>query len=225
LKLSIIVPCYNEEETIGEVLRQLVSVQLPCEVEVIAVDDGSTDQSVRVIEEFSNIHLIKHGINKGKGAAVRTGLERSSGDIILIQDADLEYFPGDIRKLLEPILMGEADVVLGSRMLDRPKGMSRSHLVANKVLSCATRLLFGSTTTDLMTGYKLFTRSAFQEVTLDSASFEVEAELVGKFLRRGLRVVEVPIQYEYRKTGKAKIRWSHGVRSLWTLLKIKVCVA
>ena len=225
MKLSIIVPCYNEEETIGEVLRQLVSVQLPCEVEVIAVDDGSTDQSVRVIEEFSNIHLIKHGINKGKGAAVRTGLERSSGDIILIQDADLEYFPGDIRKLLEPILMGEADVVLGSRMLDRPKGMSRSHLVANKVLSCATRLLFGSTTTDLMTGYKLFTRSAFQEVTLDSASFEVEAELVGKFLRRGLRVVEVPIQYEYRKTGKAKIRWSHGVRSLWTLLKIKVCVA
>jgi len=222
LKLSIIVPCYNEEESIGQVLRQLEMLQLPCDVEVIVVDDGSIDNSATVVEGFSNVRLIRHRINKGKGAVIKKGLGDCSGDMILIQDADLEYFPSDIPRLLKPILMHEADMVLGSRMLGKPKGMSRAHLIANKFLSCATRVLFSSTTTDLMTGYKLFTRSAFEQVAIDSVGFEVEAELVGKFLIQGLRVIEVPIQYEHRKKGKAKIRWRHGLRSLWTLFKIRV---
>lgn len=222
MKLSIIVPCYNEEESIGQVLRQLEMLQLPCDVEVIVVDDGSTDSSATVIQGFSNLRFIRHRINKGKGAVIREGVENSSGDMILIQDADLEYCPSDIPKLLKPILMHEADVVLGSRMMGKPKRMSRSHLIANKFLSCATRVLFGSATTDLMTGYKLFTRSALEQVTIDSEGFEVEAELVGKFLVRGLRVVEVPIKYEYRRKGKAKIGWRHGLGSLWTLLKVRV---
>jgi glycosyltransferase involved in cell wall biosynthesis len=222
LKLSIIVPCYNEEETIGEVLRQLVALQYPCEVEVIVVDDGSTDGSAKVVEKFSDVHLLGHEVNKGKGAAIRTGIEKCSGDIILIQDADLEYFPVDIPRLLQPVLTDQADVVLGSRILAAPKGMSRSHLIANRLLSYATGVLFGSTTSDLMTGYKVFARKAIQQVTIESAGFGVEAELVGKFLSRGLRVVEVPIRYEYRRRGSAKTRPTDGLRSLWALFKTKV---
>jgi glycosyltransferase involved in cell wall biosynthesis len=223
VKLSIIVPCYNEEETVGEVLKRVLALQLPCEVEVMVVDDGSTDNSMEIVAKFPHVHLIRHEINKGKGAAIRTGIERSSGDVFLIQDADLEYFPEDIPQLLQPILADKADVVLGSRFLGEPIGMSRSHLLANKTLSYATRALFGSRTTDLMTGYKVFTRKALRKFSVNSTSFDVEAELVGKFLNWRLRVTEIPIHYEYRKKGRAKITWRHGFTSLWTLFKIKFC--
>ena len=221
MKLSIIVPCYNEEATVGKVLQQLLELQLPCEVEVLVVDDGSTDSSTNIIEKFQKVQLIRHEVNKGKGAALKTGIENASGDFVLIQDADLEYFPKDIPKLIDPILSDKADVVLGSRFLGKPKGMSRSHLFANKLLSFAARILFHSRITDVMTGYKVFPRKAFEEISITSRSFDIETELVGKFLRLGLRVVEVPIQYEYRRMGKSKITWKHGFASLWKLLRIR----
>ena len=221
MKLSIIVPCYNEKETVGEVLKRILKLQLPCETELIAVDDGSKDGSAKVVEEFLNVTLVRHEVNKGKGSAIRTGIKKSSGDAILIQDADLEYFPEDIVNLVQPILSGEADIVLGSRFLGNPKGMSRTHFLANKTLSFATRALFGGKITDLMTGYKLFTRQALQQISVTSESFDVEAELVGKLLKRKLRIVEVPIKYEYRRKGKAKITWTHGFSSFWTLFKVK----
>ena len=221
MKLSIIVPCYNERETLGEVLQRLMKLQLLCEVEVIVVDDGSTDGSAKVVEKFPKVQLIRHEVNKGKGAALKTGIEKSSGDFILIQDADLEYFPEDIPKLIDPILSDKADVVLGSRFLGKPEGMSRSHLFANKLLSCATRILFNSKITDVMTGYKVFPRKAFEGISIISRSFDIETELVGNFLKLGLRVVEVPIQYRYRRSGKSKIMWKHGFASLWTLLRIR----
>jgi len=221
VKLTVIVPCYNEEETVGEVLQRLIRLDLSCDLEVIVVDDGSTDKSTKAVEAFSNVQLVRHNVNKGKGVAIRTGIEKSSGDIVLVQDADLEYSPEDIPKLVAPIIAEKADVVLGSRFLGEPKGMSRSHLLANKILSFAARTLFGGGITDLMTGYKVFTRKVLEQISVDSASFNVEAELVGKVLKSGLRVVEVPICYEYRRKGKAKITWRHGFTSLWTLLKIK----
>ena len=221
MKLSIIVPCYNEEGTIGQVLKRILSLRLPCDLEIVVVDDGSSDRSVEVLGQFKSVRLIKHQTNRGKGEAIRTGIQESSGDFLLVQDSDLEYFPEDIPGLIEPILTKRADMVLGSRFLGKPKGMSRSHLLANRLLSYLTQTLFGKEITDVMTGHKVFTRKSVSEISVDSRGFDIEAELVGKFLKQGKRIVEVPIQYEYRKSGKAKITWKDGCTSLWTLFKIR----
>jgi len=219
MKVSIIVPCYNEEGSIGEVLRRVEALDLPLEREVIVVDDGSTDTSAEIVRTFTPARLVSHPVNEGKGGAIKTGVENASGDLIVIQDADLEYDPSDIPSLVRPLLEGQADVVLGARFKGRARGMSLSHYLANKALSSVASLLVGTRITDLMTGYKAFTKEAWTGVTLASRGFEAEAELVTKFARVGLRIVEVPISYTRRPFGHAKITWKHGFTSLPTILR------
>ena len=198
-----------------------MKVELCCEKEIIVVNDGSTDRSGEICRKFDNVALIEHKLNMGKGAAVQTGIKNSSGDIVLIQDADLEYFPEDIPRLVNPILEGRADVVLGSRFLGEPYGMSKSHTVGNKILTDTTRLLYRHKITDVMTGYKAFRKELLRDISLESKDFSVETELVAKLLEKKCLIIETPIRYKYRQTGRSKISWKHGFKSLWTLLRIR----
>jgi len=221
VKVSIIIPCYNEEETIVEVVNKIRNLKLDHKKEIIVIDDGSTDQSTSLISSIDNIKLIRHKSNLGKGAAIRTGIANASGDILIIQDADLEYHPTDIPQLLKPILEGKTDVVLGSRFQGQIKGMKKSHLLGNKLLSYITSILFRQKITDVMTGYKVFKKNILEDLELKSNDFRVEVEIVSKILEKGYRIVEVPINYSYRKKGRSKISWKHGLASLMLLLKQK----
>jgi len=219
LKVSIVIPCYNEEESITRVLEKVELVSLPLEREVIVVDDGSTDNSVEAVSRFKFVKLVRHEVNRGKGAAIKTGVEYASGDMVVIQDADLEYDPESIPDLIKPLIEGEADMVLGSRFRRRVIGMSISHYIGNKALSLAGSVLLGVHITDIMTEHKAFTKAAYGKIDLASSGFEVEAELVAKFASMGMRIVEIPIPYRKRPFGQAKINWKHGPLSLHTILK------
>jgi glycosyltransferase involved in cell wall biosynthesis len=222
MRVSIIIPCYNEKETIGEVIRRLSSVMFPCESEIIVVDDGSTDGTGEVVRDWAGCKIAVHEVNRGKGRAIQSGLAEASGDLVVIQDGDMEYPPEELPKLVQPILDGEADVVLGSRFTGEFKGMSLSHHVANRGLSYVTSFLFGRRITDVMTGHKAFRTEVLRGLDLRSSEFEIETEMVAKAIAKGYRVKEVPIRYHYRKKGVAKISWRHGFRSLGVLLKIRL---
>jgi len=221
LRITILIPCYNEENSILEVINMVKSVDLGYPKEIIVVDDGSEDSSVEKIRTQTGVKLLLHEKNQGKGKAIQTGLKHATGDIVVIQDADLEYFPKDIPLLLAPLIKGEADVVYGSRFLGKPEGMSFSHNIGNRVLSWATRILYGNSITDMMTGYKAFFRTDLEGVSLESRGFEFEPEITVKLLKKGKKITEVPISYSYRKKGKAKIGWKDGVICLWWLIKGK----
>jgi len=220
LKVSILIPCYNEEETIGEVIERTLGLETHYEKEVIVVDDGSTDGSRGVVERYPDVRLIMHGSNRGKGEAIQTGLRHATGEIVAIQDADMEYNPEDMPRLVKPILEGQADVVLGSRFLGRAEGMSGSHWLANRLLSLVTTLLCRHKISDVMTGHKVFRKEVLGDISVRAKEFEVEPELVAKALLKRYRVIEVPIDYQYRMRGEAKIGWRHGFRSLYVLLRI-----
>ncbi|MDH5634685.1 MAG: glycosyltransferase family 2 protein [Candidatus Bathyarchaeota archaeon] len=218
-KVSVIVPAYNEENGIEAVLRRLlrVSQNLPGS-EIIVVDDGSTDDTAKRVARFNPVRLVRHGINQGKGAAISTGLKNSKGDIIVIQDADTEYPPEDIFRLLEPILAGRADVVFGSRFKGECLSMCFSHFVGNKILSVATSLLYGASVSDVMTGHKAFSRRAIESYELSEKGFAVEIEIASKCLKNRCRFAEVPIRYSYRRHDISKISYLDGFRALWKLV-------
>lgn len=219
IRVSIIVPAYNEENNIEAVLLRLskVSKKLPC-AEIIVVDDGSTDSTSKKVEQFNPVRLIKHDRNRGKGAAITTGLKNSNGNIFVIQDADMEYLPEDIPYLLEPILTGRADVVFGSRFKGKCIDMSFSHKLGNKILSTLTSLLYGVSVSDVMTGHKVFTREAIGSCELSERSFTVEIEIASRTLNNNLKFVEVPISYCYRKNDVSKISYLDGFKALYTLI-------
>jgi len=219
IDISIIVPVYNEESSIGTVLFRLSKVcrRLPSS-EIIVVDDGSTDRTSEKVAPFNPVRLIRHEKNRGKGAAISTGLKNSKGDIIVIQDADMEYPPEDIPRLLEPILAGRAEVVFGSRFKGECLGMSFSHFVGNKILSFATSLLYGVFVSDVMTGHKAFTRRAIESCKLIERGFAVETEIASKSLKNGCRFTEVPIRYSYRRRDASKICYLDGFKALWKLV-------
>jgi glycosyltransferase involved in cell wall biosynthesis len=235
VKLSIIIPVFNERETIAKVLLKLTSLTIQkVSCEVIIVDDGSTDGTDLVISDFSfsqpNFKIVRHKKNQGKGAAIRTGIKHATGDYIIIQDADLEYNPRDIRLLVAPVISGKAEVVYGTR-LKRLPNFSRDertpsfflHYLGNKFLSLLTSLLYGQWITDMETGYKLFPKAALDGEKISAQGFDFEPEITAKLIKRGYKIHEVPISTNPRgvSEGKKLIALKDGPKALWTLLKLR----
>lgn len=217
--VSIVIPAFNEEKTIGTVLHYIEKLQkeIPS-IEVVVVDDGSQDRTADEIERFSFAKCVRHRENRGKGSALCTGLSVATGDVLVIQDADMEYSPLDIPKLLEPILHNEADVVYGSRMIGSRKGMSLSHYIGNKILSLTSRLLIHAPVTDIMTGHKCMTREVVETLNLKEDGFGIEIEITAQIFRNGWRFQEVPITYNKRRFGISKIGYIDGFRSMRRVL-------
>jgi glycosyltransferase involved in cell wall biosynthesis len=225
--LSVIVPVYNEAQTVRAILAQVRAVDLGPRVEreIIVVDDCSTDGTAAALEaerDAPDTVVIRHARNRGKGAAVRTGLAAAQGDILLIQDADLEYDPRDYPALLRPILEGRAVAVYGSRFLGEHKAMYFWHSVGNKALTLLTNILFDTTLTDMETCYKVVTADVARSFRLRSDRWGIDPELTAKILKRGHRIYEVPIAYNGRefREGK-KISWRDGFRVLAALLRYR----
>lgn len=212
--VSVVVPAYDEEENISKVISELLKVKLAIpNMEIIVVDDGSSDGTVLELSKFKSINLILHLKNLGKGAALRTGFKAAKGRVVVIQDADMEYSPVEIPNLIRPILSGEADVVYGSRFNCKPFGMSSMHFLGNIILSLVASLLYGKRVTDVMTGYKAFSNEVKESIDLKEDGFCVEVELTAQILQNGWKFVEVPIGYTYRPHGLAKIHNIDGLKS------------
>ena len=223
-KLSVIVPVFNERNTVAEIVRQMRAVDLPVEREIVIVDDGSGDGTRDVLSQLadSTVHVVLHPHNRGKGAAIRTGLAQVTGDLVLIQDADLEYDPDDWPKLLAPILKGRAQVVYGSRFTGERRNMLFLHWIGNRFLSLLTNVLYNTTLSDMETCYKLFDRELIDSIDLRSERFDFEPEITAKILRRGIRIYEVPISYSGREFDEGKkITWRDGVVAVTTLIKYR----
>jgi glycosyltransferase involved in cell wall biosynthesis len=224
MKVSVVIPAYNEERTIQEILRRVIAEKIADEV--IVVDDGSTDRTRQTLEKLDGngtIRAIMLEHNQGKGAALRTGIEQARGDVIIIQDADLEYNPKDYPALLEPIQDGIADVVYGSRFLGGPRRpIMFWHMIANKLLTLLTNLLYNTILTDMETGYKVFRREVLQDLNLKAKRFDFEPEFTAKVLKKKVRVFEVPITFNPRdyKEGK-KIGMKDAFAAVWTLIKYR----
>jgi glycosyltransferase involved in cell wall biosynthesis len=223
-KLSVIVPVFDERNTVVEIVRRMRAVQLPVDLEIVIVDDGSTDGTRDVLRQLadSTVRVINHDVNRGKGSAIRTGLEHVTGDLVLVQDADLEYDPEDWTKLLAPILRGKARVVYGSRFTGERRNMLFLHWIGNRFLSLVTNVLYNTTLSDMETCYKLFDRRLLDGITLRAERFEFEPEVTAKVLRQGVRIYEVPISYTGREFDEGKkITWRDGFVALWTLVKYR----
>ena len=243
MKLSVIMPVYNELATLEEIVRRVQAVDLTVnsdgsnpiigepvvlEREIVIVDDGSTDGTREILDRWQtdthpDIRIIFHVNNGGKGAALRTGFEAATGDLLVIQDADLEYDPRDYIKLLEPILEGRTSVVYGSRFLGGPRSaMSLAHTIGNKGVTLLTNLLYGTILSDMETCYKCFRRDAIAGMPLRSKRFEIEPELTAKILKRGHSIFEVPISYNGREFHEGKkLTWRDGFSAIATLIKYR----
>jgi glycosyltransferase involved in cell wall biosynthesis len=235
MKLSVIMPVYNERETVRDIISQVRDVALTLQVgsetvtldkEIIVVDDGSEDGTGKILaeeEERGDFRLLSHRHNQGKGAAVRTGLAHSTGDLVLIQDADLEYDPREYPALLRPILEGRVKAVYGSRFLGPRKAMLFWHMLGNKVLTLTTNILYNAILSDMETCYKVLEGDLARSLNLKSDGWGIDPEITAKVLKRGVRIFEVPISYYGREyyEGK-KISWLDGFVVLWTLLKYRV---
>jgi glycosyltransferase involved in cell wall biosynthesis len=226
MKLSIIMPVYNERETLSEILRQVRAAELPgVEKEILVVDDGSTDGSRDILIQEAgagDLHVFYHDANQGKGAAVRTAVDQATGDLIVIQDADLEYDPRDYPKLIQPIVEGRVSVVYGSRFLGPRKAMLFWHMLGNKLLTLTTNILYNTILSDMETCYKCFRAEVIQDIPLRSRRFEFEPEITAKVLKRGHRIYEVPISYYGREYHEGKkIGWKDAPIAFWTLVRYR----
>lgn len=224
MKLSVIIPVYNEVESIQVILKRVQDTKLVNEI--IVVDDGSKDGTRDVLKKLDGkkgVRVILHEKNKGKGAAVRTGMAEAKGDILLVQDADLEYDPRDYPELLKPIKEGLADVVYGSRFLGRAHRVTMFwHMVANKSLTLMTNVLYDTILTDMETGYKIFRREVIDGMTIHANSFDFEPEFTAKVLKRHYRIFEVPITFNPRDyTQGKKIKLHDAFEAVWTLIKYR----
>ena len=225
MKLSIIVPVYNEKQTIAQILKRIE--ETPYDKEIIVVDDFSTDgtrEILRQIEtsrEIPSLRVLYHAVNQGKGAALRTGIAAATGDIVLIQDADLEYDPSEYGILIQPILAGRADVVYGSRFLSGPhRVLFFWHSLGNRVLTLLSNMFTDLNLTDMETGYKAFRRELFSKITIEENRFGFEPEITAKVAKQGCRLYEVPISYFGRDYSEGKkITWKDGFAALYCILK------
>ncbi len=224
MKLSVVIPVYNEVENIEEILKRVKDTALTWEI--IVIDDGSQDGTRDVLKKMDGtpaLRVILHERNQGKGAAVRTGLQAARGDTILIQDADLEYNPHDYPALLEPIINGTADVVYGSRFLGGPRRVTMFwHMIANKMLTFMTNILYDTILSDMETGYKVFRREVIEGMVLHSSRFDFEPEFTAKILKHHYRIYEVPISFNPRDYSQGKkIKLKDAFEAIWTLLKYR----
>jgi glycosyltransferase involved in cell wall biosynthesis len=230
-KVSVLVAAYNEEATIAEIVRRIKALVLSgLEKEILVVDDGSGDRTHDILRGLQGIRVIFHETNKGKGGALKTALAHATGDVMILQDADLEYEPEDYAGVLAPILQGKADLVMGSRFkYEKPKFFAANgdpfitHYIGNLMITWLTNILYGQKNTDYEGCYKAFTRSVAQSVPIQTNRFAFDNELVCKSIRLGYRVLEVPIRYRSRMYSEGKkISWRDGVSVLWTILKWRI---
>lgn len=227
MKLSIIIPVFNEEKTIEEIIKKIKNISLPLKKETIVVNDGSSDKTNDILEKLKNhfnFILISHQNNQGKGAAIKTGLSQATGDFILIQDADLEYFPEDYPILLEPLLKNEGDVVYGSRNIFKNRHFSLLYFWGGQFLTLIFNILFKTRLTDINTGYKVFKKEIFDNIKLREDDFGFCEEVTARLVKRGYKIKEVPIRYSPRgfREGK-KIHWWHdGFRAFYIIIKYRL---
>ena len=224
MKLSVLMPAYNEENTIRQIVQRVQDVGLA--YEIVIVDDGSQDgtrEILKELEKMPDVRVILHDKNQGKGAAVVTAMKAAKGDVMIVQDADLEYDPRDYPTLLKPIEEGIADVVFGSRFLGGPRRpLFFWNMVANKILTLVTNILYNNILTDMETGYKVFRREVVEGMTIKAKRFDFEPEFTSKLLKKKVRIYEVPISFNPRlySEGKKITAWD-GVVALWTLIKYR----
>jgi glycosyltransferase involved in cell wall biosynthesis len=220
MKLSILVPVFNEEARVAASLERILAVDYPCDVEVVVVDDGSRDGTPELLSKVTDdrVELVRHPLNKGKGAAIRTAASHASGDYMIICDADLEYAPEEIPLLLAPVLRGEVEVVYGTRVFGSHNAYSFWYVMGNKGVTMFANVMFNSWISDLETCFKLMPLALYRELDVQSAGFGMEAEVTGKLLARGVRPYEIPISYHARSREEGKkLTWKDGVEALWIL--------
>jgi glycosyltransferase involved in cell wall biosynthesis len=224
VKLSVLMPVYNEQATLAAAIKRVLGVDYPCDVELVIADDGSTDGTRAILDGVSDARVVvRHQpANRGKGAAIRAAAEVATGDYLVICDADLEYAPEEIPALLAPVLAGEATVVYGSRTFSSNTAFSFWYVLGNKAVTLAANVLFDSYISDLETCFKLMPLDLYRSLGVHSAGFGLEAEITGKLLAQGIRPYEVPISYKARsrEAGK-KLTWRDGVEALWILSSIR----
>jgi len=222
MRLSVIMPVYNEKDSIKEIIGKVMAV--PIEKELIIVDDFSKDGTRDILKAVNepNVKIFYHEVNKGKGAAIKTGISHVNGDIVVIQDADLEYDPMEYLKLIKPIEQNEADVVYGSRFSGSTEKMSFAHLLGNKFLTITTNILYGANLTDMETCYKMMRAPIIKSLKLRANRFDFEPEITAKLLKKRLRLKEIPITYKGREWSEGKkITWRDGFTALWSLIKYR----
>lgn len=227
MKLSVLMPVYNEARTVELAAKRLLDVAFPCDVELVVVDDGSTDGTAEKVEALratdDRVVVAHHPANRGKGAAVRTAADHATGDYLLVYDADLEYPPEQIPKLLEPVLAGETDVVYGTRVFGGTSAYTYWYVLGNRGVTTAANILFNAYITDLSTCFKLLPLPLYRELRIKEDGFGADPELTAKLLKRGIRPFEIPITYRSRTRAEGKkITWRHGFEALWVLLRVRL---
>ena len=217
MKLSVIIPIYNEEATCSQLIEKVKSV--PIQKQIIVIDDGSTDSSSSILKKIEGIMLITHEINQGKGCAIQSAISHIKGDFVVLQDGDLEYSPTDYKKMLTLLEADRADVVFGSRWIENTSSLAY-HTMGNRLITWFANQLLGGTLTDMASCYKMMPAEIFRSLDIHSVGFGLEAEITAKVFKKKLRVVEVPINYERRtKSEGKKLRLTDGLIACWTLLK------
>ena len=225
MKLSVLMPVYNEAATLAQAVKSALDVEYPCEMELVVVDDGSTDQTPQILAGLQGEQLVtcRHPTNRGKGAAVRTAAEAATGDYMVVCDADLEYSPAEIPALLEPVLRGDAQVVYGTRSFGSHTAYSFWYVLGNKAVTMFANALFNTWISDLETCFKLMPLTLYRDLDVRSAGFGMEAEVTGKLLKRRQLPYEVPIHYRARQREEGKkLTWRDGAEALWILTRVRL---